>query len=787
MKKVSLKPLFPLTVLILLTILLNQQIGSLPPLGKFFNPFRGVVQNECLEEVDKKLHFEDRDFEIIFDVRNVPHIFADNEDDMHFSQGYVTASDRLWQMDFLSDAAAGKLASILGKDYLIYDRFQRRSGMLQSAKKSLKFIESDSRTRAALNNYTEGVNAYINQLSEAEYPLEYKLLGYKPKPWTNLKSVLIMKYMGSNLNGYEEDAANSYQKLILGDKDFNKLYPDIKIEDVSTGKIVRLMEDLPHSDSIDYSFLKKTPKIGKSTFNPRYGSNAWAISKDKSATGNPILCNDPHLSLSAPAIWYEIQLKSDKRNVMGYSIPGTPGVIIGFNDEISWGITAGSTDVRDWYKLDLVNDYSGYKDGDKWKETTMVVEKIEIQGTKPFYDTVYYTGYGPIVSDDSIDGMQESKDLTLRWALHEESNEFLSIILINQSSNRSEFERAIKYFCFPVVNFIYADKGGNIGFNHQGRIFRRTEHGIGKFIINGSNKLPATRYISSSELPSELNPKRRYVYSANNNPWTDSSSLYVNGYYSELRAAKIQLFLNRDKKFTIQDMKEMQLDNTNVLAELAMPVLLDLLTEKDEFLQKMKGWNYKCEEGSKEAVFFDMWWKSIISFTWEELLRYDQFSVPPNDLVLLDLLKNEPNYKFFDLIHTSRVEDASDIVNIAYKNAGTHFKDDIKKGWKGYNQVNLVHLSKVDAFGKIGFSSNGNPDALNAISQNWGPSMRLIVELGKNPKAWGVIAGGTSGNPASPYYRSNVNAWLKGEYYELNYFKSVQDTKRKKKFIWKSK
>lgn len=788
MKNVSFKFLFPLGTVILLVVLLDRQLGVIPPLGKLLNPFTGVIQNENDELKNQTLGFSDRDFTVYFDENRIPHILAKNEDDMHFAQGFVTSKDRLWQMDFMSFAAAGRLSEILGEGYVPHDRLQRRMGVLSSAKSTLKFIESNPLTKKALDAYTAGVNAHIDQLNDKTLPFEYKLMNYQPEPWTNLKSVLIMKYVGAMLTGYEEDISASYMLAALGEEDFFALYPDARMtEDSLSVHLTDVMKQLPFSNQIDYSFLYKNPRVEKSQFNPRLGSNAWAIGSEKSASGNAILCNDPHLNLTFPSIWYELQLKSNERNVYGYSIPGTPGVIIGFNEDISWGVTNGTTDVRDWYKLDLKEDYSAYKMEGKWKPTKRIIETIKVLDSKMIYDTVYYSEQGPIVNSGSFEESPTIRDYALKWVLHEPTNEFLAILMMNKSKDHSSFANAITHFEFPAQNFIYADSKGNISYKLQGKFTKRTQRGAGKFILDGTKSDQLyPNYLASKMLPTTFNPASGYVYSANNNPWDTSSVNYVNGYYAELRADKIQSGLKACAKFKVEDMKNMQRDNTNHFAELALPLLLSYL-EKDQtgYKNRLQNWDARYDLESDLPAFYEDWLKEFEFQMWDEIYEFDQFLRYPDNIVLLDLLKNSPDSKFFDRKDTDRREDAKTIVQQSFnKIAAIHGKKKVL--WKERNRVNIMHLSQIAALSKMDFSSGGHPDALNAISGNWGPSMRMIVEMGVKPKAIGTMAGGTSGNPASKYYSSFVKEWLEGNYHELQLFYSADEAKKNASVIWKS-
>lgn len=321
---------FPLLTLILLAYSLSFQLFTLPPLGKVLDPFIGVVQNENENNLHElrfaKGNLGLRDsVHVYFDERKVPHIYAANSEDLYFAQGYVTASLRLWEMDFLSYVASGRLSEVFGDRFLDYDRNQRRIGILEAARGSLKLIEKDSGSLQAITAYTRGINAYIHDLDYKKIPFEYKLFDYAPQAWSNLKTVIIMKEMGNNLSGYEEDLSNTNMMLALGEETFNKLFPNYhrNSSPMVTYPQAPINAGLDHTgipSYLNYSFLSSAPVIPVNPYNPKLGSNGWAVSGKRTRSGFPILCNDPHLTLSLPAIWLEMQLSCPGMNVYGVSI-----------------------------------------------------------------------------------------------------------------------------------------------------------------------------------------------------------------------------------------------------------------------------------------------------------------------------------------------------------------------------------------------------------------------------------------------------------------------------------
>lgn len=788
MKNKSLLFLFPLSLLVLLVLGFSTKIGSSPAIGNLLNPFVGVVQNERAEFRSGELDVAgNRDIKIVFDDRSVPHIFTDNDDDMYFAQGYVTASDRLWQMDFISYVSGGRMAEIFGEDYTEYDREQRRLGMLESAKKSLKFIESNAQTKRALDNYTAGVNEYIKNLNSKDYPVEYKLLDYKPESWTNLKSVLIMKYMASMLSGYERDAEMIRLMLQLGEEDFNLLYPDYKVsmeESVST-RFHYALDTLPKQDYIDYSFLSPSKRINPSKHNPKLGSNAWAVSGDKTEDGNAMLCNDPHLGLTLPSIWYEVQLNSGETNVRGVSIPGVIGVVIGFNDNVSWGLTSGVTDVKDWFKLLINDDYSKYKYDGVWTKTKKVIEEIIVRGKESYFDTVYYTIHGPITYDDKFNSVAELQNHALKWTLHDTSNEFLSILLWNKAKNRKDFEAANKHFRSPVQNVLYADRKGNIARYYQGKVYKK-EKGQGRFLLDGTTSDHLYSEVLEEELPKVVNPEVGYVSSANNNPFEQGNEHYVNGYFDELRIMRIKQLLTDKDQLSIADMKAMQLDQINIFAKVSLPFLLEKLEvkHKGKVAAELNQWDYSYDIDSKAAVLFEKWWDIIEEFTWDENAFLMEGISYPDRLTLHRLMTEMPSNKYFDRVLTNKVESFEDIVRISFAELERRTEKDKIKEWRKFQKVEISHLTKIRSFGEFNLKVGGSRDCLNAQSETWGPSWRMIVKFTSNgTKAFGVNAGGQSGNVAVQSNNESIKKWEAGEYFELSLFKNFEEAKTHSKSI----
>ncbi|HUX83599.1 MAG TPA: penicillin acylase family protein, partial [Chitinophagaceae bacterium] len=512
---------------------------SLPPLGRIFSPQEGFWQNA--EPVN-------RDFSarltlpelsdsatVWFDDRLVPHVFASDEKDLYFLEGYVTAEFRLWQMELQVRAAAGRISEILGPSALNFDRLQRRKGMVTAAQATWNVMEQDSLSRMVTDAYTAGVNAWIATLDYRRLPLEYKLLGYRPEPWTSFKCALLIKYMSDMLTGDVNSIENTNALRILSSHDFWEIYPDF---------FRNLDPIVPKGTRFDPPSRISKPPPGQAPLalaghpgnyfedrhDPDNGSNNWVVDGKKTRSGAPILCNDPHLDLNLPSIWYEIQLSCGNMNVYGVSLPGAPGVIIGFNDSIAFGETNAERDVKDYFAIrfrDATRSQYRWKNG--WKQADLHLEKIRIRGHKPFTDTVAYTVFGPVTYDPSFPSAASPGEcLASHWVGLDPSDEGKCIYLLNHATGYSGYLNALRYFQSPGQNFAFADKAGQIALWEQGK-FPLLWKGQGKFVMPGQDSSWDWQgYIPYGENPHVVNPADGFVSSANQQP-TDSTYPY---YYS---------------------------------------------------------------------------------------------------------------------------------------------------------------------------------------------------------------------------------------------------------------
>jgi penicillin amidase len=793
-------------VTISLVLLFNTNMILPVSLGKLLSPQHGLWQNAepVNEDYSRQLSFPNlkAKVKVYFDARLVPHVFAEDENDAFFVQGYLHAKFRLWQMEFQTRAAAGRLSEILGPITIEYDRDKRRLGMLYAAETSLKEIEKDPETLAEFDNYTAGVNAYIESLTESSLPIEYKLLGYTPEKWTNLKSALFMKYMALELAGYEKDFEMTNAKSVFSSADFNKIYPivmdsldPIVPKDSVFPKPAIHLKIPASADSLYFDTRDSTTIVEQKT-NPDNGSNNWAVSGKKTKSGSPILCNDPHLGLNLPSIWYEMQLSTPSYNAYGATFPGAPTVIIGFNDSCAWGFTNAQRDVRDYYEMKFKDETRNqYWFDSAWHQSSFRIEDIKVKGQPDYFDTVVYTNIGPVMYDKSFSGGRNTneKNYAVRWKAHDPSNELKMFTLLNKAKNYKDYLRAIKYLHTPGQNCIFASKSGDIAIWDQGR-FPAKWYRQGDFVMPGTDSSYLWQaMIPQRENPHLINPERGFVSSANQLPADTSYPYYLGGSFPPYRALEINKRLESMNGITPQDMMKLQTDNYNIFGEMALPVLiknikLDQLSgEEKKYFNILKSWDNRNDTASKGATLFVVTWDSLETTVWkDEFLKTGLELSWPSESTLFDDIEKYPDFKFFDNINTPHIETLSDDVTSAFKKAAAVVGSADENGmmeWAKYKDTRVEHLARIDAFSRLHLPIGGGTNTINAAKEQHGPSWRMVVSLTAETEAWGIYPGGESGNPGSKFYDDFVTDWALGKYYKLWMMKDSQVNDKRVKWV----
>lgn len=774
-------------------------------MGRFLSPQEGFWQNAepVNENYSASLSFPELQGEstVYFDDRLVPHVFTANETDAYFIQGYLHARFRLWQMEFQVLAAAGRVSEVIGDIAVNHDREFRRLGMVYAAEQSLKAMEANDTTRKACDAYTAGVNAYIHSLTRSNLPLEYKLLGYRPENWTNLKTALFLKYMSYDLAAHELDFERTNARNFFSKADYDLLFPAVQdsldpiipkgtiysapsIVPVKPASADSLYFTYHQPDSVNVSEAEKPDRDN--------GSNNWAVAGSKTKSGAPILCNDPHLGLNLPSLWYEIQLSTPGFNAYGVSFPGAPGVIIGFNDSCAFGFTNGGRDVRDYYEIRFKDEKrTEYWFNGQWMPTTFRYEQIKVAGKPTVVDTVAYTVLGPVMYDASFTGNRATnqKNYAVHWSAHNPSNELMLFSILNRARNYADYLEATKYLETPGQNCVFACKNGDIALRTQGR-FPAKWKGQGDFVMPGTDSSYLWQgYIPNAEVPYQYNPERGFVSSANQEPADTTYPYYLGSDYPTYRGFIINRLLNKMQQVTPVQMMRMQCSNYNVFAEMALPIftkhmLTNQLTEEEQgYFSTLASWNKINDVNEKGATIFAETWKAFM-----DTVYYDEFAAaPPNtarpyESTLLEAVLKDSTYKFIDDIRTPGVDSLNSIVTIAFKKAVTRLREANQENrlpWGKYKDTHVNHLLRLPAFSRLHLPIGGGTHIINATKEGHGPSWRMVISLTKETEAYGVYPGGQNGNPGSKYYDQFVDHWVKGEYYSLWMMKASETSDKR--------
>ncbi len=752
--------------------------------------------------------------EIITDRYGVPHIYAENEDDLYFAQGYVHAQERLWQMELNRRIGSGRLAEIFGPVAIEADRMSRRIGMHRSAQEEAQRLPEHN--RRILEAYARGINAYIER-HKHNLPIEFTLLRFKPAPWQIADSILWSKMIGWNLCGnWESEVVRARIVATLGAQ------RAVKLEAGYDTTHPLIIPPGAAYQGINLGMLEQYEQLKQlSGFGMLGASNNWVVDGSMSTTGSPILCNDPHLGQAAPSIWYECHLVAGDINVVGVSFPGTPGIVIGHNEYIAWGVTNAISDTQDLYieKFNPQNPHQ-YEYQGKWEEATVVREKIRVKGTKePLIEEVRITRHGPILTSlpiisngntSSQNGSQSQETelpLALRWTGLEQCQIISAVQKLDRATNWGEFREALRDWDVPPQNVVYADREGNIGYVMAGAIPVR---------LQGQHLLPTPGwtgeyewigFIPFDKLPQTFNPEQHFIVTANNRVVNDDYSYYItNEWLNGYRAQRIRDLLLSKGKLAPADMASIQADQYALPAVEIVPHILAISTETQ--LEKaaqdvLRTWNYMLTPDSVAAAIYATFLNKVEKIVFEALLGDDETLVSgylgtgatilaitngyaSRSKPLLIRLMNEGDDNWFadsavpngpkswrtalSRAFTAAVEELRDTLgdNISrwqygkiHKMTYNHPLGRVKPLDKIFNRGPYPVGGDIDTV-NMGASLHSQPDVVITV-----PSFRQIVDLADMKSSRSGHAPGQSGHPASKHYDDFINPWLHIEHHPM--------------------
>ncbi|MFY7979036.1 MAG: penicillin acylase family protein, partial [Sediminibacterium sp.] len=472
------------------------------------------------------------------------------------------------------------------------DRFFRRLGMVYGAEQTEAYInEKNPVMKATVDAYTAGVNAYLKQLEPGDLPFEYKLMNFEPESWTPKKTYLFLMFMSYDLTGRaaSADLQLTNTRDYLGYDLFDQLYTNQQdsldpIIPVGTAYAEPSIVPVKPLES-DMVYLKKTQQVDIAKMvetpeapDPNNGSNNWAVGGTMTKSGRPILASDPHLGLNLPSLWYEVQITTPTHSTYGASFPGSPAVIIGFNDSLAWGVTNAGRDVLDYYELKFKDTTQNeYWYNGAWKSVTKRVEVIKVKDSADVVENIAMSHYGPVMFDAYYQNPQSNgKNLAVKWTAHNASTGVETFYQLNRAKNMDDYSKAIQLWKCPGQNFVVATKSGDIAIKQQGDFVARWER-QGDFIMpGGDSSYDWQGIIPFEENPMILNPARGFVSSANQKS-TDASYPYYLGTASSFplyRGISVNQQLTGRTQVTAQDMQALQTNNYNVFAEQARPALM---------------------------------------------------------------------------------------------------------------------------------------------------------------------------------------------------------------------
>ncbi len=778
------------------------RISGNPAFGSLLNPFTGFYN---LAENPDKLHLPSEiiseqlkaPVEVYFDERRIPHIFAENDDDLYFAQGYVVASLRLWQMEFQVLAAEGRISELLGpgedNKFIEFDKKQRRIGLKYGAENKLATINADPFASNLIQSFSDGVNAYMATVETKDLPIEYQLMDYRPEPWNIYKTALLLMNMSNVLTSTEYDIEFSNFVTSYGQSLFDSLYRDqgANLEPIFPTPSEGWKASFAKKDSFPIIELpvnaNSLQDLGALYDKPdvQIGSNNWALSGEKTASGYPLLSNDPHLKLSFPSVWLEMHLSSPNVNTYGVVFPGSPGIIIGFNDFIGWGVTNAGRDVKDWYEVvfkDELKDFYKYENG--WKATTKVFEEIKVKGAPSVFDTIVFTHLGPVVYEDFVT-RAGNKNFALQWLAHKGSQEYMTFYKLNRAKNFEDYLDALKYYECPAQNFVFACVDGDIALRQQGSfpILAKDE---GLFYMDASTHEAWDKFIPFDEIPMNYNPDRNFVSSANQIVADATYPYFVNGVFEYYRNRVINMELRKMHKASLADFKALQFNNYNLMAAESLPLMLSYLdkssldVEGQKLFEALNSWNYQNTSVSLTATYFQLFSEAYYTLLWDEFVEpevpggWDPFKwkdgwKAPNEFQTQRLLADSIQHPFIDHLNTGKVETSKDLVEMAFQQMQNTLANMEVKEWGKYKNTLIEHLAMIPAF-STNVAVGGNYKIVNATGKYHGPSWRMILDFdGGKIKGYGVYPGGQSGNPGSKYYDNMVSEWADGDYHELIY------------------
>lgn len=722
------------------------------------------------------------------DEQGVPHIKANSDADLYRAQGFVQAQDRMFQMDLARRQASGRLSEVVGGAAVTTDKFFRTFSLRHAAEDSWASYGNDA--KQVLSWYAEGVNAYMEQAQEqGELSFEFKLLGYEPEPWTEVDSLTIGKFMAYDLGGNWSSLAIRHWALgNFSEEKARELfitYPKDKPSIIEAN----LQNPVEVAGKFD-------PAVIPNEFN---GSNNWVVSGDKTESGMPLLADDPHLGLSTPSIWYQMHLQSPQQNVSGVIFAGIPGIILGHNEEIAWGVTNVGPDVQDLY-IETPNPDAPtqFKYEGEWEQAQVRDEPIKVKDGNTVDFEVVVTRHGPIISNVMFDKEEPSAQFSLQWTALEPTLELQAILNMNKAANWQEFETALEDFHAPAQNFVFAGKDGTIAYKANGRIPIRKSGDAQLPVPGDSDEYGWKGYIPYDELPTIVNPDEGFIATANNQVVDETYPYHITDFWAQsYRYERISEVLEKGDKFTKEDMMALQMDQHNLQAREFLKDMvtsverMDTENEYDEVTEILKQWDQVDSVDAAAPLIFHKWIKQLPATLFKDQMPKDIYDLMGGKGNITDTMIRE-SFSGQDGAWVSEHGGIDAWMMDSFETAVASINDEFgdKSGdwkWGDYHQLTFDHplsgASPIFAYflnpkpvpiggsnittQAAGFTEDGSVDH--------GASWRFIADLQDLSSTYHIVGPGQSGHMKSQWFHNQVNDWADGNYHETLINGDIQD------------
>jgi penicillin amidase len=762
--------------------------------------------------------------EIRRDRDAVPHIYAQTRQDALFGLGYVHAQDRLWQMEFYRRVGQGRLSEILGAASKNADGFVRTTSLHRAAKQAWEDLPADAKTDVSA--YVDGINAFLSTHNGSNLPPEFMILRYTPEPWSGVDVMLWAKLLSWALGGagIEDELFRSNLIEEVGPERAQQLIPEYAADGLSilspTGAPPNEAQqswlesmagmDLPKGRSGSQAYeeliaLNEQIRSWVQITDPSdtgVGSNNWVVAGSKSVTSQPLLANDPHLAATIPSRWYLAHLVGGDLDVIGATIPGLPGVVVGRNRAIAWGMSSNHVDVVDFYRERLDSTGTMAEFEGKMEPIEVITETIKIKGQADMQVRVKVTRHGPLLNEaimaNRIPGSPESKlpplePLAMQWIGLLQGDKTVSAFLkMNRAQNWQEFQDALRDYDGPSQNFIYADVEGNIGFYLPGRIPTRQRLTPSIPVEGWTGQNEWTGAVPFEALPHSYNPPEGYIITANNRPYDLSYPYFLGrGWLNPYRADRINELIASKDKLSLEDFAAMQGDTVSNLARQITPELLSLATPETEqerqAVELLRNWDSNMRPDSAAAAIFAAWFEPLPRALVEDDIgprmgkRYKS-SIENFVGVFVANTLHERDSPWCDNVTTEPHEDCASVVNAALDTAlaklsGKMGSDMSSWRWDKVHSILFAHqpLSGTPVIGPLfdravpmggtwGTINIGNPSIESSFESFQAAGYRQLIDLASTEHDQFITAIGESGNVLSSDYDNYLADWSAVKY-----------------------